>query len=158
MLLELKKTMGTREQRFPGVLARFRTRKQTVWTRLRLGWGKVRRFYLVHFRPRYVENAQKRRVGECVRCGACCMFMFECVFLKAEHGLPCCSIYFNRPGNCKVFPIDERDIIDVDLVMEGKPCGFSFLPPPPRASWSERMRRLLPHRGKPPLHGSSPHH
>jgi hypothetical protein len=28
--------------------------------------------------------------------------------------------------NCRVFPIDERDLADRDLVLPDRECGFSF--------------------------------
>ena len=28
--------------------------------------------------------------------------------------------------NCRLFPIDERDLRDRDLVAPGAPCGFHF--------------------------------
>jgi hypothetical protein len=29
--------------------------------------------------------------------------------------------------NCRVFPIDERDLADRDLVLPERACGYSFL-------------------------------
>lgn len=31
-----------------------------------------------------------------------------------------------RPMNCRVFPIDERDLADRDLLHPEAPCGFHF--------------------------------
>lgn len=86
------------------------------WRSLR---GKLRRMWHTSFRPRYVAEQLARRQGECKGCGRCCALMFRCLFLTREHT---CSIYaLVRPGNCTAFPIDERDLADVD----GQ-CGFSF--------------------------------
>jgi len=94
--------------------------------RLYLGWGKIRRFYLVHFRPRYVQASLERRQGDCHRTGACCNLMFSCPLLKNSISSPVCSIYERRPLTCNTFPIDERDLADRDLLMPDHPCGFSF--------------------------------
>jgi len=88
--------------------------------------GKLRRFYLVHFRPRYVEESLKRRVGECHRTGACCNVLFPCPLLSWAKGLPLCRIYQRRPSNCTTFPIDERDLRDRNIVNPWEPCGFQF--------------------------------
>lgn len=89
-------------------------------------WGKVRRFYLVNFRPRYVEESLRRRVGECHRTGACCNVMFPCPLLSWASRLPLCGIYSGRPKNCTTFPIDERDLRDRNIVNPWESCGFSF--------------------------------
>jgi len=95
--------------------------------RLILGWGKVRRSYLILFRPDYVRRSLARRVGSCHRTGACCVLMFPCPALDRLSRLPVCRIYSRRPANCRTFPIDERDLSDRDLVNPWEPCGFSFL-------------------------------
>jgi hypothetical protein len=97
--------------------------------RFTLGWGKVRRFCLLHFRPAYVRESLSRRVGSCHRTGACCMLMFPCPLLDHLRRLPLCRIYTRRPANCQTFPIDERDLRDRDLVNPWEPCGFSFRAP-----------------------------
>ncbi len=89
-------------------------------------WGKVRRLYLVNFRPRYVEESLTRRVGHCHRTGACCNVMFPCPLLDWASRLPLCGIYKSRPRNCTTFPIDERDLRDRNIVNPWEPCGFSF--------------------------------
>ena len=90
-------------------------------------WGKLRRFYLVHFRPQYVEASLARRVGECHRTGACCNVLFPCPLLGWVKRLPVCGIYLRRPKNCTTFPIDERDLKDRNIVNPWEPCGFSFV-------------------------------
>lgn len=105
-----------------------RTLPDTLKVKLILGWGKLRRWYLLTFRPAYVEAAHKRRRGHCNRTGACCRLMFTCPALNhPEGGDPQCKVYQFRPKNCSIFPIDERDLRDRDLVMPNKPCGFSFV-------------------------------
>jgi len=42
----------------------------------------------------------KKRVGDCKRCGSCCMFLYKCPFLKFEnHGSnkSICTIHGLRP-------------------------------------------------------------
>ncbi len=91
------------------------------------GWGKVRRFCLAALRPGLVKEHAVRREGECARCGACCRLVYKCpaLFFDAEGGAAC-RYHQVRPMNCRVFPIDERDIADRDLVMPDRSCGFSF--------------------------------
>jgi Putative zinc- or iron-chelating domain len=96
--------------------------------RLTLGWGKMRRFYLAHFRPGYVRRSLARRVGHCNRTGACCHLMFTCPLLDRRTEPVRCSIHEIKPKVCHLFPIDERDLRDRDLVSPDVPCGFSFIP------------------------------
>ena len=92
--------------------------------------GKIRRFYLLHFRPAYVRRHLLRRRGEWAQCGACCSLGNACPCL--EHPSRRCLIYLGlRPRSCCVFPIDERDLRDV-----GPHCGYYFdgmTPPKPVA-------------------------
>lgn len=91
------------------------------------GWGKVRRFCLATLRPRLVRRKTERREGECTRCGACCRLVYRCPALYYDSdGQAGCRYHQLRPMNCRVFPIDERDIADRDLVMPERACGFSF--------------------------------
>ncbi|MDE3001217.1 MAG: hypothetical protein OXU79_19240 [Gemmatimonadota bacterium] len=84
--------------------------------------GKIRRFFLVHFRKSYVARQATLLAGECNRCGNCCEILFKCPFLvKHEDGFSVCSIYENRPLQCNAFPIDRRCLADVDF-----DCTFSF--------------------------------
>ncbi len=94
--------------------------------RLRLLWGKVRRLGLSIFRPQYVRRSIERRTGACARCGACCRLGFRCQFLRDAGNLTECRFHKFRPGNCRLFPIDERDLADRDLVEPHRPCGYSF--------------------------------
>ncbi len=96
--------------------------------RLVLGWGKVRRFYLAHFRPACVRESLARRVGHCNRTGACCRLMFTCPLLDQKAEPVRCTIHEIKPKVCRLFPIDERDLRDRDLISPDRPCGFSFVP------------------------------
>ena len=98
----------------------------TASQRLQLWWGKVRRLYLATFRPGYVRESRARREGECQRCGACCALGVRCPCLRRNgHGTEC-AIHGVRPTNCRLFPIDERDLADRDLLHPEAPCGFHF--------------------------------
>lgn len=103
-----------------------RERDLTWRERLFLLKGKLRRAYLLYFRPAYVEASLKRRVGSCDRTGACCHLMFSCPMLKWSEQTPSCRIYSHRMKNCTTFPIDERDLEDRDIISPSEPCGFSF--------------------------------
>ena len=84
------------------------------------GWGKMRRFCLIRFKPAHVEHWRLRRRGECIRCGGCCSIMFKCPNLKDGNR---CSIYERRYRQCGHFPIDPRDLRYLH-----RSCGFRFEP------------------------------
>lgn len=87
--------------------------------------GKLRRWCLLHFRPRYVSVQRARRRGECGQCGACCSLANACPCL--HHPSRRCLIYEGfRPKSCQAFPIDERDLGDVAAA--GGHCRFTFDP------------------------------
>ncbi|HXN07054.1 MAG TPA: hypothetical protein VN944_08335 [Nitrospiria bacterium] len=94
------------------------------------GWwnmlaNKVRRTYLCYFRPDYVQEQEASRVGECVGCGKCCTLVFRCVFLEGSEEQSRCKIYdVGRPKPCGAFPIDPKDLSDVNFL-----CGYSFITP-----------------------------
>jgi len=84
--------------------------------------GKVRRFWLVHFRKGYVQRQLFVRQGDCHQCGTCCNLLFTCPMLTKQRR---CSVYgVCRPQVCRVFPIDQRDIEEVKLC--GIQCGYQF--------------------------------
>lgn len=84
--------------------------------------GKTRRFYIVHFNKKYVQNQLKMRMGNCRQCGACCNMLFTCPLLSTDRA---CAAYGTcRPESCRIFPIDQRDIDEVRLC--GNACGYSF--------------------------------
>jgi hypothetical protein len=92
----------------------------------RMGWGKLRRAFLVSFRRGRVIEKLDRRRGACTRCGACCKILFQCPAYDDADGNPKCLIYNDRPGVCSLFPLDEKDLRDRDIVMSGRRCGFYF--------------------------------
>jgi hypothetical protein len=100
----------------------------TAAERLTLGWGKLRRFYLATFRREYVRRSLARRVGNCNRTGACCRLMYTCPLLDVKSSPVRCTIHEHKPSNCSLFPIDERDLRDRDIIAPDSPCGFSFVP------------------------------
>ena len=84
--------------------------------------GKFRRFRLVHFQKEYVQGQLFVRGGDCRQCGACCNLLFTCPVLTKQGR---CLVYGScRPQACKVFPIDQRDIDEVNLC--GANCGYRF--------------------------------
>lgn len=100
--------------------------RQRTWIRLRLFWGKMRRQYLIFFRPGYIKRSLERRLGHCARSGACCHLTYTCAFYKNLGDTGGCGVYSLRPRVCRYFPIDERDLAERDLLMPDHPCGFSF--------------------------------
>jgi hypothetical protein len=107
----------------------------SIRQRLKLGLGKLRRFYLHTLHRDYIRRNHARRKGECIRCGACCELMFTCPHLtRAEEGAACVR-HDVRMMNCRVFPIDERDLSDRDAVANGRACGYHFDPPMPPQRW-----------------------
>ena len=102
-------------------------RKFTLREKCRMAWGKVRRFFFWHFRKGYVRRQQAARQGECARCGTCCKLLFQCPFLSQDEvGMYLCTIHDSRPGNCRMFPIDERDFADRDILAPETRCGYRF--------------------------------
>jgi len=81
------------------------------------GWGKLRRFYLSHFRKEYVRRMKKLRKGACRYCGSCCAVMIKCPHLVGN----LCKIYERRYEQCAHFPIDARD-----LIFRENTCGYYF--------------------------------
>ncbi len=105
-----------------------KTSSLTFRERATLGWGKVRRFCLAHFRRGYVRQSLARRVGQCDRSGACCRLMFTCPLLDRRSNPVRCNVHEVKPRVCRLFPIDERDLRDRDIISPDVPCGFSFMP------------------------------
>lgn len=63
--------------------------------------------------PRYL------RKGKCNRCGWCCEYRVCPEYLRYDGDIAICTIYKNRPGECKRFPQAPP------ILHEG--CGFYFL-------------------------------
>jgi hypothetical protein len=94
--------------------------------RARQAQGKLRRFMNANFRKQEVRESLSLRRGECNRCGACCEILFKCPFLKKHtDGLTSCGIYEDRPNQCRLFPIEKRDLDEVRGT-----CGFYFVEKP----------------------------
>ncbi len=116
-LLEERLTMAKRLRAVED--ARFRARQAQ---------GKLRRFVSANFRKQDVIDALALRRGECNRCGACCEILFKCPFLKKHgDGTSTCGIYEDRPNQCRLFPIERRDLDEV----RGQ-CSFYFIEKPIR--------------------------
>jgi hypothetical protein len=101
-------------------------RSFTIGEMLQLLSGKIRRFTISHFRKGYVRQQEAARKGQCSRCGACCKLLFRCPFLLEEDGLYSCRIHGNKPENCHIFPINQRDLEDRNIVSPEFKCGFYF--------------------------------
>ena len=105
--------------------------------RARQAQGKLRRFVSANFRKQEVIDALALRRGDCNRCGACCEILFKCPFLKKHvDGTSTCGIYEDRPNQCRLFPIERRDLDEV----RGQ-CSFYFIERPlklERASCSKQ--------------------
>ncbi|HVF57961.1 MAG TPA: YkgJ family cysteine cluster protein [Pyrinomonadaceae bacterium] len=88
--------------------------------------GKLRRFVQIRFRREEVVEALSLRRGECNRCGACCEILFKCPFLKKhDDGSSTCGIYEDRPNQCRLYPIERRDLEEVRGT-----CSFYFIEKP----------------------------
>ena len=94
--------------------------------RARQAHGKFRRFVSANFRKEEVIAQLALRRGDCNRCGACCEILFKCPFLKKHgDGTTTCGIYEDRPNQCRLFPIEKRDLEEV----RGS-CSFYFIEKP----------------------------
>ena len=104
-------------------------RNQTVEDakfRARQAHGKLRRFVRIRFKKEEVVEALSLRRGDCNRCGECCEILFKCPFLKKHgDGTTTCGIYEDRPTQCRLFPIDRRDLDEVRGT-----CSFYFIEKP----------------------------
>ncbi len=99
---------------------------QDATFRARQAHGKLRRFVSANFRKQEVVAMLSLRRGDCNRCGACCEILFKCPFLKKHHdGTTTCGIYEDRPNQCRLFPIEKRDLEEV----RGS-CSFYFIEKP----------------------------
>ncbi|MDQ1524260.1 MAG: uncharacterized protein QOE47_2184 [Pyrinomonadaceae bacterium] len=94
--------------------------------RARQAHGKLRRFVRIRFKKDEVIEALSLRRGDCNRCGDCCEILFKCPFLKKHgDGTTTCGIYEDRPSQCRLFPIDSRDLAEVRGT-----CSFYFIEKP----------------------------
>jgi hypothetical protein len=130
----MHRPQSSRQQRKPRqrsieerLAERLRTRTvEDAKLRARQVQGKVRRFVSANFRKQEVIEKLALRRGECNRCGACCEILFKCPFLKKHgDGTSTCGIYEDRPNQCRLFPIDQRDLREVKGT-----CSFYFIEKP----------------------------
>ena len=98
--------------------------------RLVLLRGKVRRAWLITFFPETVRKKLARRAGGCDRTGACCKLGYVCPAYEESDGNPRCTVYSDRPAMCMIFPMDEQDLRERDLIEPGKACGHRFTDDP----------------------------
>jgi hypothetical protein len=88
--------------------------------------GKLRRFVSINFRKDEVIEKLALRRGDCNRCGACCEILFKCPFLKKhDDGTSTCGIYADRPNQCRLFPLEQRDLAEVRGT-----CSYYFIEKP----------------------------
>ncbi|MDD4279485.1 hypothetical protein GX645_05490 [Candidatus Sumerlaeota bacterium] len=101
--------------------------KYTWKMRYAMTAGKIRRFFLGHFCKNKVQEFHDLRESECARCGACCKLLFRCPHLIVDdQGYYSCNIHTKRPVNCRIYPLDQRDIDERDMVAPGTKCGYRF--------------------------------
>lgn len=124
----MKKLRTPSSQTFEQRLAQ-RLRSRTLEDakfRARQAQGKIRRFVNTNFRKQSTVEALALRRGDCNRCGACCELLFKCPFLKKNpDGTSLCGIYESRPNSCRLFPIEQRDILEVRGT-----CSYYFIEKP----------------------------
>ncbi len=82
--------------------------------------GKVRRF--VQATTQDTDAMLAARRGECDRCGGCCKILFRCPFLREDpEGNSACRIYEQRFAQCRLYPIQPRDMLEVER------CTYTFV-------------------------------
>lgn len=85
--------------------------------------NKIRRYRLCKLNKGYITKQVEMRFGDCLQCGRCCRLTYRCPFLVGLGSHIRCLIYHKgRPEQCRAFPIDNRDLMDVDFR-----CGYFFL-------------------------------
>jgi hypothetical protein len=99
---------------------------QSFGQTIALAVGKIRRAILCNFFKSRVEKKLELRRGACSRCGACCKLLLNCPAYDDSDGSPKCLVYNDRPGVCGLFPLDEKDLRERDIVMPDRKCGFWF--------------------------------
>jgi len=92
--------------------------------------NKFRRLMICHFKRDYLQKSLSVRQGDCLQCGKCCELLYRCPALIKRNGMTRCLIYHRgRPMQCRAFPIDKKDLADVDFK-----CGYFFSLPNPWSS------------------------
>ncbi len=84
-------------------------------------FGKARRWFKSYVYTRQTVQTLSARTGECNRCGACCKIIFQCPFYLEEDGKGNCRIYGQHFSQCKLFPLEPKDLIGID-----DQCGYKF--------------------------------
>jgi hypothetical protein len=77
----------------------------------------------------YIYENHLKRQGKCLRCGACCKLMFKtcpCLKMEPDGKYICIKHESFRLPNCKIFPVDFRDINDRNIISTEK-CGYYFV-------------------------------
>ena len=96
----------------------------------RHSWGATRRWLLPKVLPDKVLYRWKPyQRGGCNRCGLCCKIVFRCPFFHEEGQTTACNIYTSEkysPDGCVVFPIDPRDLAEVQREVAPAPCPFYY--------------------------------
>jgi hypothetical protein len=104
--------------------------------RARQAQGKLRRFVSIRFKREEVIESLSLRRGDCNRCGACCEILFKCPFLKKHgDGSTTCGIYEDRPSQCRLYPIDRRDLEEVRGT-----CSFYFIEKPSKLERASKVK------------------
>ncbi|MFO0980984.1 MAG: YkgJ family cysteine cluster protein [Planctomycetota bacterium] len=99
--------------------------------------GKLRRIGRVYLSPRRHQIGKSSTAGgACARCGTSCKLGWQCFFWDARSGG--CSIYEHRPLVCRVYPLDQKDVDDRNLVNRKQPCGYTFAKQPMRRARARR--------------------
>ena len=78
-------------------------------------YHKIRQLFV------YLKPRDKSRYGECRRCGACCKFMADCIFLKYDgEGKAVCRIQKFKFYTCTKYPLNKKEHHTRDV------CGYKF--------------------------------
>ena len=92
-------------------------------------YGAARRWVLATLLPDNVLYRWKPyQRGGCNRCGLCCKLVFRCPFFLENENTTACMIYTTKHATppCLVFPIDPRDLEEVQREIAPAPCPFYF--------------------------------
>lgn len=95
--------------------------KKSLKTVSRQAVGKVRRWVKSNFMTGKAQATISARIGECKRCGSCCKIVFKCPFYKEKEGRGLCAIYGHHFAQCKLFPIEPKDLIGLEDI-----CQYKF--------------------------------
>lgn len=78
-------------------------------------YHKIRQLFV------YLKPRDKSRYGACLRCGACCKFMADCIFLKYDdEGKSVCGIQKFKFYTCSKYPLNKKEHHTRDV------CGYKF--------------------------------